>query len=369
MGRSARRGMPRLLLLCGALVLALLLGSQLLPAMEVSLRPPKSLAANLPLKHPAKAVHWSPDGRFLSITASEDGKTDIVVLSSASGETVGILHTPGSPPHESYWDDGGILWVQGAKRWSGYRYPFNSPSASSPLAPPTPLDTEAARVLRLNRHLSLEYREASAQLSLCKDGKLAWTTPFHPHEGGWSRIPDEFALSPDGSHIAFTVSGWVSYECPGAEELWTLDTQTGRTRLLHTGAVGWGMWDFPVQSLTPSWSADSRSIAFGDDEFGLECIALDSGRRTRLLLPTRGYEPRPGNRWVVTRRQRKDGTDANCVAVSRDGRRWGEMQLPGLNWYPAVYEWDPTGTRIAVVGVTLPAPGAYSVLLWQVAQQ
>jgi hypothetical protein len=190
------------------------------------------------------------------------------------------------------------------------------------------------------------------RVTVWRAGKELCQLDVHPRHPGSGRGVSELAFSPDGTRLALTVTGWVGYEADGPDELWILDVDSGTLRFLHAGKTKeWQLWDYPVQSLTPSWTADGETIVFGDGTFGIEEMNVSAGSRRRIVHGEwAGYSPRisPTSEWVAFERYGGPGGGEQVGVISRDGKRvvWSPPQdyMCERAWKP-----DPSGACLAWV--------------------
>lgn len=141
--------------------------------------------------------------------------------------------------------------------------------------------------------------------------------------------PETPALSPDGELIAFAQGSVWS---PGRERIWLTRIDGGRRRLLAKGSF-------------PTWSPDSRRLAFIDHSGRLATIGRDGSSvrplvqrlRSKIRAPLWSpdgawiaYTIGEDQLWVV----RSDGTRSHRVAKAR----------------PQNFSWSPNGRRLAYAG-------------------
>jgi hypothetical protein len=358
---------------------------------EVALNSPAVLVEGLFLPYEPEAVLWSPDGSYLAILTVDYPKVEIAVLETAAGTAVGRVAPPPAARSGTTWSSDNRLWVRTETGWDGYGVPFGRRVARTPMPGPVPgrlelpregaYQPESGLVVAVDDHperrtASWPQRTASwprghMRLTAWKAGKLAWDIPFLPREPDNLRQVYHVSFSPDGARLGFTVAGQVGLEQAGRDELWILDTATGKLEFLHAGGSRW--WeivDYSVQSVTASWTPDGREVVFGDSTFGVEALDVTTRRRRRILPPRWGNDAQAGKDWIAFEPTqdrlgyRSSSSLVERVAVvSRDGRWWGRMRGEYDGWRALAWAWDRAGERLALVGE---GADGYQVLIWRV---
>jgi WD40 repeat protein len=155
------------------------------------------------------------------------------------------------------------------------------------------------------------------------------------------------SFSPDCDRITVSLSGWVAYEGEGREELWGLDIASGQFGLLLIGRSLFGIVDYPVETVRPSWSPDANRFAFGGGEFGISVFDFGTRSRASLLAPRfNAYEPvwSPSGDWIVAVAYQSPGT--SLLLVSTDGSL---LHMDESCEYVDMPTWAPFDDRLAYV--------------------
>jgi len=156
------------------------------------------------------------------------------------------------------------------------------------------------------------------------------------------------SFSPSCGRLTLTLGGWVYYEGEGRQELWGLDIPSHQfQRLLVGRSTFFGLWDYPVEPVRPSWSPSSTQLAFGGGEFGLELFDFHTNRRKQLLAPRfNANEPiwSPTGSWIAALRY---GTPKDTLlAVSPDGSILHTAAICDLI---TLSTWSPKDDRLAYI--------------------
>lgn len=162
-----------------------------------------------------------------------------------------------------------------------------------------------------------------------------------------SSSDDAPSISDNGRFVAFSTS---ANNMPGAdstEDVFVLDLQTGRTRLVSKTSAG-----APADgnSASPSMSANGRFVAFSSSannlpgQDGIASVYVHDRKtgKTRLVSKTSGGTPANG--------------DSRRPSLSADGQRVSfyssASNLPGSMTYNDVFVWDMETKRLRLVSRT-----------------
>ena len=334
---------------------------------QITLGSPQVLVANLPFALAPRELSWSPDGKYIalggsvgSMKAPRQISQGVVVVAANSRRIVARFKVPESAAQEFYWSADGRLWVAAGDGWNVYEAPFRAKIrhlANSPKLKNVDerVDFNNGPQADPDNRFSVSLHDwdeeaSSFKVEVRKQGRPFYDVALKPH----SEVSDLSGpyFSPDGSMLALTVSGLIGIESEGAEELWILDLKTRQLRFLHGGKAEFG-WDNAVQSLRPVWSADGKSILFGDDEFGIEEINVDTGESAVVLereWAGRDAELSPSGKWIgfSWTKSRDEVHYADRMAVaSRDGNKWSLVPQGDWPWAMEAWSWHPKSDVLA----------------------
>lgn len=206
---------------------------------------------------------WHPDSRRISVVASGQGLPDFAVYTVPLERGVPVL-TKLPPSLSGRFTVGEFVWAPtGQALYLEHKVNLISNVWRLSVDPES---LEAGAVVRLTTGPGHETRVAIA-----RDGrKLAFTIktesiriwayaldpvdgsvtgPGEPVTDATASVPTTAALSPDGRHLAYTISSVGT----GRWELWTADLATKRKRLLAR--------DEHIRA-DPKWSRDGRSVVY-----------------------------------------------------------------------------------------------------------
>ncbi len=334
---------------------------------QITLDSPQVLVANLPFALTPRELEWSPDGKYIalggsvgSLKAPRQIRQGVVVVSADSRRIIACFKVSDSATQEFYWSADGRLWIVAGDGWDVYAAPFGAKTHvagnslrfkhsderadfdNGPQADP-------GNRFSVSLH-DWDKKNDSFKIEVRKHGQPFCDVALKPR----SEVRDLGGpyFSPDGSMLALIVSGLVGIESEGAEELWILDLKTRRLRFLHEGKAEFG-WDNAVQSLRPAWSADGKSIVFGDDEFGIEELNIATGESAVVLereWAGRDVELSPSGKWIgfSWTKSRDEIHYADRMALaSRDGNKWSLAPQGDWPWTMEVWSWHPRADVLA----------------------
>lgn len=165
-----------------------------------------------------------------------------------------------------------------------------------------------------------------------------------PEDVARLRSVGQVVTSPDGAHVAFTVSvpriPFEDEDGPAWSELHLLEVSSGRTRVYVGGEVN-------VSGL--AWSRDGRAITYlarreGDAARALYAIPLGGGESVKLLEHETG---------VGSYTFSPDGREIAFLAADPADQRRAELAEEGIR--PEVYEEEMRFTRVWVARIDLDA--------------
>lgn len=290
------------------------------------------------------APRWSPDGRWLAFTVSqEDGSSKICLLPvSHGGERVVVASWPTGISELEWSPDGSSLaFVARDPDPEVYGKPGEDRKAK---------DMPPRRVTRFFSRLDSAgwiSDRPSRVLVVAADGMSAprslTSGPFQADGVTWS---------PDGSRIAFSSARHDTWDLDGIADIWTVaaDGSDEPKRVTETVAA----------YTAPSWSPDGSRIAYFRwstpyDEprhSQLGVAALDTGNRTELTTDLdRNCFPYGAARaplWIGDRLlfSVEDEGNVHVYSVDADGDGKPEALLDGERW---ISSWDWSGDTLAAV--------------------
>lgn len=147
-------------------------------------------------------------------------------------------------------------------------------------------------------------------------------------------------FSPSCSKVTLILSGWIYHEGEGDEELWLLDIPS---RIFERLIIGkspiFGLWDYPVQYVTPSWSPNEDQFVFGGWTFGLEVYDLSRSKRKILAGPHYNLHSAkwsPSGKWIAAIQSGDDLDSLNIFSTDgslRDSTEGCDL-ITDFQWAP-----------------------------------
>jgi hypothetical protein len=167
------------------------------------------------------------------------------------------------------------------------------------------------------------------------------------------------------------MSGWISYEQEGPEEMWLLDIPKRRVKFIHEGkTTGWQLWDYSTQSLSPTWVGGSDEVVFGDSMFGIERVNLKNRRVVRILganFDAHDVQVSAKGDWIAFERWSDEELCSRCFGVTN---RSGEMvvYLPEgyLDQFNIWSAWHPDKNKLAIISKN--SDDNHYLLLWDLSE-
>lgn len=282
---------------------------------------------------------WSPDGRSIAFTASEDGASEIRVFDMASRRSATLARLPAGASNLIWSPDGKTLAFQGFVK--------EAPPSAAPL-PPKPEGATWAEPVKV--YDTINYRS---------DGSGLLDTGFEqifvlPVDGGTPRQltyqarnhDGRLSFTPDGKSLLFSANAEENWERePQDSDLYSLDVATGALKRLTTRKG-------PDNG--PALSPNGKLIAYtGYDDNGSSYQVSDL-----YVANADGSNPRN-----LTADFDRDISDLQWAG---DGAIWFLYEDHGLT---SVARMAPTGGKVTtvagdLVGAAVDRPytgGAYSV--------
>lgn len=153
-------------------------------------------------------------------------------------------------------------------------------------------------------------------------------------------------FSPSCNKVTLVLSGWIYWEGDGKEELWLLDIPSESLNRLIMGKIPiFGLWDYSVQHVSPSWSPNEEQFVFGGWTFGLEIYDMSKSSQrilTRPELNLYNAEWSPSGKWIAAIQA---GDDVDRIYVfSPDGSLYSFTDTCDLI---TDYWWAPNDDKLA----------------------
>ncbi len=322
--------------------------------IPITLPPAEVLVGNLPFRDEVDKLLWSPDGKYIALAGHGGSSGDVkqmVVVDVAARKTVAFrtVNAEDSAFANMAFSSDGRLWVVSAGGWDVYAPPYQRFTHVASAAPaPSPYRDSwifhpDSQTLVVTSDNSMERRET---IQVWKRGALAATTTFPEVQRTTDVGVVSGIFSPDGSRVALTVDGYRGMDAFAAEELWMLDTATGKISFMHEGKDEYWLYlqENPVQSVKARWSSDSRTLYFGDQHFGIDALDVVTHRVRRVLMPQWSgdyVKVSHSGKWLGYIR------DGGFIIASTNGRRRGAV--PESEGCQESWDWHPQSDVLACV--------------------
>ena len=158
--------------------------------------------------------------------------------------------------------------------------------------------------------------------------------------------PRPLNFSPGCAYFAIVWDGWVAWEADGRPELWLLNLSAQTLTLAFEGRrPPSGIWDYPVQSVSGSWSPTGTEFVFGDEQFGLEVFSPSTGARRWLARRAQaGYWPQwsPSGRWIAADRESDPAAPLRLISAETQLTTAAPNCPDLVDW-----TWSPSDDRLA----------------------
>lgn len=169
-----------------------------------------------------------------------------------------------------------------------------------------------------------------------------------------------YGISPNCQYFYLVLHGQLDIDVEAQQELWLIDVSKETLQLLLKGRwFPYYLWNYPVQSVFPSWASDDQEFVFGDSKFGLEVYNMAkqsrhwvAGPSNRLAYPNWSSS----GEWIASE-QFRDQNNA-LVVISPVGKKMAVLHECS---YISDFKWSPTGEKLAYIC----SEDTYSLWLWE----
>jgi eukaryotic-like serine/threonine-protein kinase len=292
------------------------------------------------------AVHmsprWSPDGKWLVFRRVLQQKSDIQVVSVATGSTTWVTRDEVVDVNPAWSRSGRFIYFSSSRGGGMNLWRVAVSADGVPRSAPEQLTTGAGDDLEL----AVAPDGKSLAFSVSRIEADIWRLPLDPASGrptgpaeaviATTRVESRGAWSPDGRTIAF------NSDRTGDMNLW-LHTQGEQDRQLTSGPGG---------DYQPNWSPDGQVIAFFSSRAGqndIWSVRVRDRRLTRLTSDTGIHiNPffSPDGRWIAYQEDR-EGRFQPWV-MNADGS--GPRQLSNVGAAGHFMRWSEDGKKVIFRG-------------------
>ncbi|MCX6380428.1 MAG: WD40 repeat domain-containing protein, partial [Armatimonadetes bacterium] len=320
--------------------------------IPITLPPAEVLIDNLPFKDEVDKLVWSPDGKYIALAGHGGSSSEVkqmVIVDVAARKTVAsrTVNAEDSTFANMAFSSDGRLWVVSAGGWDVYAPPYQHFTHVASAAPvPSPYQDSWIFHPDSQTLVVTSTQDNVEAIQIWKRGGLTASITLTPAPKISVLLGVRGSFSPDGSRVALTTSGYVGRDASAADQLWMLDTATGKISFVHEGKDEYWLYlqENPVQSVKATWSSDSRTLYFGDQHFGIDALDAVTHRVWRVLMPQWSgdyVKVSHSGKWLGYIR------DGSFIIASADGRRRGAV--PESGGCQESWDWHPQSDVLACV--------------------
>lgn len=180
------------------------------------------------------------------------------------------------------------------------------------------------------------------------ENAVFYVSPMQNDSPTYYLSPRDLVFSPDCKWLAIALWGDIGEEQLARDELWLLDVENLTIKFAFFGRrPAFGLFDYSVQVVQPSWSPNSKEFVFGDSQFGVEIYNVESKSRRWLLGPElAGYEPTWSStgKWISMERW-VEGAGEDLIVATADGKHYVLFDKCQSSM---MYLWSPTEDQLMV---------------------
>ena len=292
---------------------------------------------------------WSPDGKSIAYVSSQSGNSELWVVPSSGGSSERITSTTATKKQPRWSNDGEwIAYVALQPGGSGDIQMVSADGQTRINLTETIGDDRDPSWSPDSRQLAFTERTAGRARIMVADIESREVRPLAEIAGS------SLQWSPDGKSIAFVSDPLLpNDDRRDNEDIFIVPAGGGAPRLLTPGTPRF-------REVTPSWSPDSRQIAFASDSSGYSNIyVLDTqtgANRSLAPEPVDEFAPKwspDGNSIAFIRNE--DSQFTLWVTPVQGGRALRISDRDGVNGGfetddatpHGTYQWSPDGKKIA----------------------